>query len=210
MSSDSDLPALMAISPARLDRADVAFPELAPLWERWIDALEDREPLLIQVRARQLSARRLMDVVKLIRGRRVDALAIVNGRVDVAIVSGADGVQLPERGLPADRVRSLVARDLYVGRSVHDPDAACEAARQGADWVTLAPIYRPLSKRSESPALGVEALARAAESGIAVYALGGIQPENRAECLDYGAHGVAGISMFDSESRKGASPPPAL
>ncbi len=193
-----DLPRLMAISPPRLDRDEVDWPELASSWEQWVDGLTGKERVLVQVRTRQLPARRLMRVVDLIRSHRPDDPIVVNGRVDIAMVSGADGVQLPERGLPADRVRSLVGQDFYIGRSVHDPEAAFEAARQGVDWVTLSPIYPPLSKQADSPALGLEGLTQAAECGTAIYALGGIQAGNQAHCLRHGAHGVAGITMFDA------------
>jgi thiamine-phosphate pyrophosphorylase len=66
------------------------------------------------------------------------------------------------------------------------------AARDAdADYATLSPIFPTASKPGYGPPLGVEALRAAAESGLPVFALGGVLPENARSCREAGAHGVA-------------------
>ncbi len=101
---------------------------------------------------------------------------VVNHRSDLAAAVEADGVQLPERGLPADVVRRSFP-SLAIGRSCHDRDGLLRACRSGADWATLGPVHTPLSK-ALPPAvapLGADGYdAATAEVPIPVFALGGI------------------------------------
>lgn len=130
---------------------------------------------------------------------------LVNRRLDIALAAGADGVHLgfdavepgaarrllgpetPSEGLAA---RSLGPRAL-VGVSCHSPEEVERAAAAGADYAHLAPIFDPFSKARERPALGLEALARAARAGIPVLAQGGIDPARARAALAAGAAGVA-------------------
>jgi thiamine monophosphate synthase len=81
------------------------------------------------------------------------------------------------------------------------------AGDEGADYAVLAPIFAPLSKPSSRPPLGLEALrAVASRSSIPVLALGGITRENAPLCVEAGAAGVAGITLF-RRARECGQPP---
>lgn len=117
---------------------------------------------------------------------------LVNDRADLALALDADGVHRPGRGLPFEVLRRLLGPDLLIGASCHDLDEAVHAARAGADFITLSPIFATDSKPGYGPALGLEALARVCASvEVPVYALGGVGPEQVAGCLEAGAWGVA-------------------
>lgn len=193
----TDLPQRMAISPPRLDDPEVEFDSLLDQWTGWLSRLDRAEPLLVYLRTRHLPPATLVRLAEALREAAEDDPLVIRGRVDVALAARADGVQLPEAGLPADRVRMIIGDQLLIGRSVHDLDGVREAADAGADWVTLAPIFAPISKPSQRPALGPDVLAEAVTHDIPVFALGGITAENRDDCLRRGAHGVAGITLFD-------------
>jgi thiamine monophosphate synthase len=64
--------------------------------------------------------------------------------------------------------------------------------------VLLGPIF-PTPTHPDSPGLGLELLARAASaSAIPVLAIGGVDRERAARCLEAGAAGYAAIRLFQA------------
>jgi thiamine-phosphate pyrophosphorylase len=118
--------------------------------------------------------------------------AVVTAHEDVAAVAatGAHGVHLPAGADPA-AARALLPRAL-IGASAHSASEAAALLRQGADYVTLSPIFASASKPGYGPALGLDGLAAgvAAAAGPVV-ALGGVTAANAPLCLAAGAYGVA-------------------
>ena len=120
---------------------------------------------------------------------------IVSSRCDVALASGAAGVNLPERDIHTADARRLLGERL-VGRSVHSLEAAQQAESEGADFVIFGPVWESSSHPGLPPA-GIAALARIALAvKIPVLAIGGVTRERIAECHDAGAAGYAAIGMF--------------
>ncbi|MFO0747677.1 MAG: thiamine phosphate synthase [Myxococcota bacterium] len=118
---------------------------------------------------------------------------VVGARADLARAVGADGVQLPEDGLPPEVVRRAFP-ELAIGRSCHDRAGLERAAVAGADWALLAPLRAPHSKAATAPPLGLEGF-RAAVAGLALptYALGGVVPADLAPIRAAGGAGLATI-----------------
>jgi len=123
-----------------------------------------------------------------------NALLMINDRVDVAMATGAHGVQLGGRSLPVGRVRRLLGAGARVGRSVHGQDEASSAAAEGADFVVFGTVHATGSHPGLEPA-GVAALAAtAAAVGVPVLGIGGMSPARAAEARIAGAWGVAVLS----------------
>jgi thiamine-phosphate diphosphorylase len=158
----------------------------------------------VHVRERDLPARDLLELARSVRvtiGNR--ALLFVNERLDVALLSGADGVQLPESSFTPEDVRALAENRLVIGRSVHDVHGARAAVESGADFVVAGHVYETGSKAGEA-ARGLEFLREVCESvDVPVIAIGGITPERVPEVLSAGAHGVAVISGILAASDPG-------
>lgn len=151
----------------------------------------------VHVREKDLPAGELyrLAVALLPLTRRAGALLLVNDRLDVARAAGADGVELPATGLPVDAARRLWPEGI-VGASVHSPEAAARAAREGADFVLLGTIYRTASHpgvAGAGPALVRRAVAATA---CPVVAIGGITAANAPEVRRAGAQGVAVITAI--------------
>lgn len=106
-----------------------------------------------------------------------------------AVRIGLDGVHLSSR---ASSYRSHDG-SLTVGRSCHSFVEAEAAALDGADYVTLSPIWSTTSPKTTARVpLGVDAIAELTERcSLPVFALGGIGPERVHACLHRGAAGVA-------------------
>ncbi len=158
---------------------------------------------MVQLRERDMPAGELLQTaLRLKRVVRGKALLIVNDRVDVAIAADADGVQLPENGLPTLRARGLLGKYAVLGRSVHSADAAVEAGREGAEFVIAGTIYKSPSKPEQKPA-GPSLISEITKAvSLPVLAVGGITPEKVADVVNAGAAGVAVISAI----AKGADP----
>lgn len=123
------------------------------------------------------------------------ATLLINDRIDLAQALGCKGAHLPSTGLPTRVARSLLDSDAWLSRSCHSLEEAKEAAREGASFVTLSPIYETSSKPGYGPALGPQALAYASpQLSIPIFALAGISPERVTSCRLAGAYGVAIMS----------------
>lgn len=144
----------------------------------------------IQIREKDITARELFEFTLAVLETRAEnrnhlpTKILVNSRLDVAIATGADGVHLPANA-PIETLPGLI-----IARSCHTLD---EVATAKADFVTFGPVFDSPGKGAP---LGLEQLRRACTLGKPVYALGGVNWDNAAACLDAGAAGIAGIRLF--------------
>ncbi len=161
-----------------------------------VDAAVSRGVDWVQVRERDLEANELLALAERVAeaaraaakraGREVRIL--VNRRADVALAIGADGVHLGFDALGPAAARRLLGPEALVGVSCHTAHQV--RTLSDASYAQLAPIFAPLSKPAERPALGLAALGLA-EGPIPVLAQGGIEASNAADALAAGAAGAA-------------------
>ncbi|MFQ6111412.1 MAG: thiamine phosphate synthase [Nitrospinota bacterium] len=119
---------------------------------------------------------------------------IINGSVEVALASGAAGVQLGAATLPVKVVREQLGFRGFIGYSAHRLPEALKAQEDGADFITFSPIY-PTKYPEYGPPQGIRALSGLCKRVmVPVFALGGITAERVEEVMRAGAYGVALIS----------------
>jgi thiamine-phosphate pyrophosphorylase len=151
----------------------------------------------VQLREKDLPVRELLGLARELRSitREYGAKLIINDRVDVAMIVGADGVHLGHTSMPVEAVRKIVGRDMLIGVSTHNMDEAKAAQAGGADFITFGPIFETPSKVNYGKPVGVDAIKRL-KSGvnIQIFALGGINSGVIGNILDAGAHGISVIS----------------
>lgn len=122
------------------------------------------------------------------------AQTFLNGRADLARAAHADGLHLPEGEISPEMARVMLGFHTPIGVSVHDLESARRAADEGANYLVFGPVFATQSHAGQTPA-GLEMLQKVASSvGIPVYAVGGIDAGNAADCMNAGASGVAVIS----------------
>ncbi len=127
------------------------------------------------------------------RVRAAGGFLTVGGDVALARVLGADGLHLGGGSGPEAiaAAREALGAGALIGVSAHAPHEVAQAAKAGADYVTLSPIFPTASKPGYGPALGPEGIVAARRFGLPVVGLGGIDPARIAECHAAGAAGVA-------------------
>lgn len=153
----------------------------------------------IQIRDKELEARALVEAVRRAQSLAPDAVLLVNTRVDVALACGARGAHLPSHSPPPSLWRRAVPRGFLFSVACHSTDDVMRAEQEGSDLALLSPIFDPLSKPAQGPALGLDVLGAACRAvKIPVVALGGITPDRILLCLEAGAAGVAGIALFET------------
>jgi thiamine-phosphate pyrophosphorylase len=145
----------------------------------------------IQIREKDLSARELFEFTLTVLEVRAMEIKkplptkiLVNSRQDIALATGADGVHLPADA-PHIRLPGLM-----VFRSCHTPH---DVKHADADYVTYGPVFESPGK---GPSVGINELKGACGIGPPVFALGGVNWDNAAQCIEAGAVGIAGIRLF--------------
>ncbi len=155
---------------------------------------------LVQLREKHLSAKELFDLANQLRAinHTYGSTLIINDRVDIALMTEADGVHLPESGISIQIAKHWL-NGKYVGKSVHSIQAGIEASTQGADYILFGPIFDTPSKRPFGAPQGIEKLEELCQHvSCPVFAVGGVTPENAKKCLNAGAYGLAAIGALMS------------
>ncbi|MDD5462624.1 MAG: thiamine phosphate synthase [Methylococcales bacterium] len=162
--------------------------------------------LLVQYRDKNpldalLLARELVKVC-----HRFNVPLIINDDIELAAMSGADGVHIGKEDGAIAQARMLLGDDAIIGVSCYDfVERAIIAEEQGATYVAFGRFFPSSSKPLAAPAR-IETLQQAKRLlNIPIVAIGGILPENGASLLAAGADLLAVIGgLFDSEPEQSA------
>ncbi|MEK6532165.1 MAG: thiamine phosphate synthase [Deltaproteobacteria bacterium] len=152
---------------------------------------------ILQLRAKDTGPAEMLEIAERLRAMTTDfnALFIVNDRVDVAMLSQADGVHLGQGDIPIADARGLLGGDKIIGVSTHDALEAKEAEQAGAAYVSFGPIFQTGTKKDAMTPRGIPALREIRETvACPVVAIGGIRESNMTEVLNTGVSSIAMIS----------------
>ena len=145
---------------------------------------------IVQLRHKSLARGELLALARRVReiADRSGAIFIVNDHVDIALLSGADGVHLGPDDLSLASARRLAGNRLLIGASASSLEAARAAIAAGADYLGSGPAFATPIK-SEKSVIGPKGVAAiAAASSVPVFAIGGIDESNVAQLTAQGLH----------------------
>jgi thiamine-phosphate pyrophosphorylase len=154
---------------------------------------------MVQLRAKSLTDRQIVELGRTMHAhcQRHGAAFLVNDRVDLALAIGADGVHLGVDDLPIADARKLVPSGFVLGFSPDTDDQAENAARLGASYLGVGPVFGTSSKSDAGAAIGLELLTHRAEiSGLPTIGIGGVTAESAASVIKAGACGVSIIGAI--------------
>jgi len=135
--------------------------------------------------------------------KAANVLSIINDRVDIAVIAGADGVHLGQNDLSTEQAHKLQLAPLIIGKSTHSLEQLHAACEEYPTYVSLGPVFSTSTKPSAEP-VGLDYIRQATKelvgTGIGNVAIGGITPENVEEVLKTGAGAIAVCSaVTDAE-----------
>ena len=161
-------------------------------------ALFDGGATLVQLRCPRYSLAQYLscadDLVE--RASRYGARVIINDRLDITTMSGADGVHVGQDDLSVCLAKQYLDPRCVVGISTHTAEQFSQICSLGVDYVAVGPVYETRTKDTGYSAVGLDliASARASVESVPVVAIGGITLENARDVLAAGATSLAVIS----------------
>ncbi len=150
---------------------------------------------IVQYRAKEVGTRTMLAEAAALKQLCRDAIFLVNDRVDVALAVDADGVHLGQEDLPYETARELLGPEKIIGITVSTLEEALTAARQGADYLGVSPIFFTRTKPDAGSPAGLTLLRDIRNAvDVPLAAIGGITLTNAAEVIAAGADMICAIS----------------
>ena len=150
---------------------------------------------VVQHRDKDADTAVMIEEARLLRRLCQGALFLVNDRVEVALAVGADGVHLGQEDLHYRAARRLLGEQKIIGITVNTPEQALEAARLGADYLGVSPIFATRTKPDAGEPAGLTLLREIRRRvSLPLIAIGGITLDNASAVIEAGADGICAIS----------------
>lgn len=171
-----------------------------PLIER-INRLFKLEVPAIQIRDKKMPDKKKFNLIQKIKTK--NNLLFINGRFDIARLTGADGIHLTTSSPGLNCNQAITDKNFLTGLSTHTLAGVKNAHAFNFDYLTFGPIWPTPSKPDlkTGDCAGPKKLHKICrKSEIPIFALGGVTTDRIKTCLQVGAYGVAGIrSLFEPE-----------
>ena len=120
---------------------------------------------------------------------------LLNDRVEIALMAGADGVHLGQGDISCASARKLLGKGKIIGVTVRTVRQAVGAWKNGADYVAVGPVFKTGTKLDAGTPVGVSMVKKVRKAvPIPVAAIGGITLENAPAVIEAGADLICAIS----------------
>ncbi len=158
---------------------------------------------LLQYRDKQADGGVMVATTRAILGALREAMGdrhpplLVNDRVDVAQVSGAQGVHLGQSDLSPLDARSILGPTAIIGRTIKHQGHAKALKEEPVDYATCGGVFGTVHKDNPDAPIGLNGLSelrqliKSLKPDLVVGAIAGIDADNLADVIAHGADGIA-------------------
>ncbi len=153
----------------------------------------------VQLREKTCSTREFVSEALAVRDLldRLHVPLVINDRLDVALAAGADGLHLGQTDMPLALARRIAGKSMIIGISAESADDALEAEKEGADYISVSPVFSTPTKTDAASPLGLEGLREIRRRVTKpLVGIGGLNRENVDAVIRSGADGIAVVSAI--------------
>jgi thiamine-phosphate pyrophosphorylase len=170
----------------------------------WLDGVLAGGARIVQLRDKECKDALLLEKARYFRARTMEAgaLFLVNDRLDIALLSNADGIHVGQEDLPPMEIRKL-APDFLVGLSCNTEDEVEGLTRLTAkdpnlvSYFNIGPLYPTGTKEGLLSFLGPEAIPTFSEKcPLPFTVMGGIKHGHIDELVSLGATRIAVVTAI--------------
>ena len=166
------------------------------------ESIIEGKPDIIQLRYKGVDTKFFAKIAKKLKKVIPDEIIyIINDRIDICLISEADGVHLGEKDISVEDARKILP-DKIIGVSINSPEEAEKYLNKDIDYLAVGAIY-PSPTKKDRKTTGPEIIKEIKKKyTIPIVAIGGINKENVCEVIKNDADCVAFVSAIEKAENK--------
>lgn len=171
----------------------------------WLDQVVTGGARIVQLRDKESNDRELLAKARYFRKKTSEAgvLFFLNDRLDIALLSDADGMHVGQKDLPAEEIRKL-APDILIGHSCNTEEQtqilgkAVEQNSSAVSYYNIGPLFETGTKEGLHHFLGAEGISIFSKHcSLPFTVMGGIKLQHLDAILASGAKRVAVVTAIN-------------
>lgn len=171
---------------------------------QWLDQVIAGGAKVVQLRDKESSDRKLLEKALYFRKKTREAgvLFFLNDRVDIALLSHADGMHVGQKDLPPLEIRRL-APDILIGYSCNTEEQTkilgqeVQRGESVVSYYNIGPLFETGTKEGLHHFLGVQGISNfSRHCGLPFTVMGGIKLQHIDELLQAGAQRIAVVTAI--------------
>lgn len=151
---------------------------------------------MVQLREKNTDGKEFLEKALKLREltRKYNVSFIINDRVDIALLSDADGVHVGQSDIDADSVRKLIGKDKIIGVSARSVAEAQKAKADGADYIGIGAMFSTSTKLDAKDVSFDTLREMTSQVDIPFVLIGGITLDNVCQLKKFNPDGYAIVS----------------
>lgn len=144
-----------------------------------VEVLKDaseKGAVMVQLRAKSDSKQQIFEKALAVKAFNLKVPFIINDHLDIAVSVQADGVHTGQDDLSPKAQRELLGPAAIIGKTTHSLEQGTRAVKDGADYISVGPIWPTPSKPDRDP-IGLEYVKQVGSLNIPFVVIGGIHAD---------------------------------